>query len=121
MGGEHQVGCYGFCGHGFDSRGFFLLGLPSAGLRAAVDLGPGFFPLNTVAIDRRAISPTITELKRFPQGKGYTGKVEAATRDDRGAYPQLRCVCLKRCRRVHCNEPFGVTYDSTDTRKLQSS
>ena len=27
----------------------------------------------------------------------------------------------KRCQRLHCNGPFGATYDSTDTRKPQSS
>ena len=39
----------------------------------------------------------------------------------RGAYPLLRCVCPKRCQRLHCNGPFGATYDSTDTRKPQIS
>ena len=34
---------------------------------------------------------------------------------------QLRCVLLKRLQRVHCSGPFGATYDSTDTRKPQSS
>jgi hypothetical protein len=38
-----------------------------------------------------------------------------------GVYPQLRCVCLKRWQRLHCNGPFGATYYSTDTRRPQSS
>jgi hypothetical protein len=39
----------------------------------------------------------------------------------RGAYPQLRCVCLKRWQSFHCNGPFGDTYDFTETRRPQSS
>jgi hypothetical protein len=39
----------------------------------------------------------------------------------RGAYPQLRCVWPKRWQRLHCNGPLGATYDSTGTRKPQSS
>ena len=39
----------------------------------------------------------------------------------RVAYPQLRCVGPKRCQSLLCNGPFGATYDSTDTRKQQSS
>ena len=44
-----------------------------------------------------------------------------ATGDAQGAYPQLHCVCPKRWQRLHWTGPFGATYDSTDTRKPQSS
>ena len=39
----------------------------------------------------------------------------------RGAYPQLRYVCQKRWQLLHCRGLFGATYDSTDTRRQQSS
>jgi len=38
-----------------------------------------------------------------------------------GAYPQLHCMCTKRWQRWHVSGPFGAMYDSTDTRKPQSS
>jgi len=39
----------------------------------------------------------------------------------RGTYPQFRCVCPKHWQCLHCKGPFGSTYDSTDTRRPQSS
>jgi hypothetical protein len=41
----------------------------------------------------------------------------AATCEDRGAYPQLGCVCPKRRQRLHCSGRFGSTYDCADTHK----
>jgi hypothetical protein len=38
----------------------------------------------------------------------------------RAAFASLH-VCPKRWQRLHCKGPVGVTYDSTDTRRPQSS
>ena len=42
LGGDHQFRGCSFGDRGFDTRGYFLLFLPSAGLVAAADFGLGF-------------------------------------------------------------------------------
>jgi hypothetical protein len=42
LGGDHQVGCCGFGGRGFDTRAALFLDSPVAGLGTAVGLGSGF-------------------------------------------------------------------------------
>ena len=42
LGGDHQAGCCGCGGHGFDTHSCFSLDFPEACLGAAVDLGSGF-------------------------------------------------------------------------------
>jgi hypothetical protein len=81
-----------------------------------------FFPLKTAPVVGRVVSPAATALGLFPRGRAparVVGTPPQATH--RGAYPQLRCVCPKRWQRLHCNGPFGATYDPTDTRKPQIS
>ena len=70
---------------------------------------------------RRVVSHAATVVRLFPRGRLSTGQLGAPTRDQRGVYPQLRCVCPKRWQRLHCSGPFGATYDSNDTPKPQRS
>jgi hypothetical protein len=208
LGGDHQVGGCGFGSHGFDTRGCFLLGIPSSWLRACCRFGlrllrpgrfPGgghfrllghlrdrlrrgfcdsgwsgggldntpssdvipplaqvhllgrgpsplsfwssrvacggallgtlrcllcksrlrFFPLNIAPVVCHVVSPAATALRLFSQGRAPTGEVGAATRDTLG---RVSAVTLRvRWQHLHCNGPFGVSYDSTDTRNPQSS
>ena len=53
----------------------------------------------------------------FRSGVALGGEVGVPHATYRGAYPQFRCVCAKRWRRLHCNGPFGATDVFTDTRR----
>ena len=72
-----------------------------------------FFPLYTATVVRRVASPAATMLRLLPRGRASTGEAGAPHTTQRGAYPQLRCVCPKRWQRLHCSGPFGATYDSS--------
>ena len=80
-----------------------------------------FLPLHTVTVFRCVVSPAVTALRLFPRGRASNGELEAPQVMHRGAYQQLRCVWPKRWQRLHCSRSFGAAYDSTDTRKPQSS
>ena len=83
--------------------------------------GLRFFPLHEAPVVRRVVSPQQQHWRcsRGVEQPPKRWKTPHATH--RGAYPQFRCVCPKRWQRLHCNAPFGATYDSTDNRNPQSS
>ena len=78
-------------------------------------------PLYTATVARCVVSPAATA-HRLPRGVDRPPeKWEPPQATHRGAYPQLRCVFPKRWQRLHCSGPLGARYDSTDTRRPQSS
>jgi len=67
------------------------------------------------------VSSAATALGLFPRGRATTGEVAAPTRDASGCVTAVSLRVSKALQRLHCSGPFGATYDSTDTRKPQSS
>jgi hypothetical protein len=62
-----------------------------------------FFVLNTTPIVRRNVSSAATALRLFTLGRVPPERWEPPHATQRGAYPQLRCVCSKRWQRLHLN------------------
>jgi hypothetical protein len=80
-----------------------------------------FFPHNTAPIFRRLVSPTAIVLRLIPRGSATERAVGAHTGDAPANLSAVTLLVFEAQADLHCNGPFGATYDSTDINKPQSS
>jgi len=80
-----------------------------------------FLPLHTATVVRCAVSPTATALRLFSWGRASTGEVGTPTSDAPGCVAAVKLRVAEALAALALQRAFGAIYDSTDTRKPQSS
>ena len=79
------------------------------------------FPLYTATVVRCVVPTAATAMRLFPQGRASTGEVSAPTSVLPGFVSAVTLRVAEALADLTLQRAFGFTYDSTETRKPQSS